>query len=705
MPNQLQFERSPYLLQHAENPVNWFAWGEAAFAEARAQNKPVLVSIGYSTCHWCHVMERESFEDIDTAAFMNKHFINIKIDREERPDLDQIYMEACQLITGGGGWPLNCFLLPDARPFFAGTYFPPKPAYGRPSWVQVLQNISNAFAKQPEIITKQAEKLTELIGKSDKKYFKSEEKFDVSIENPFDATALDNMAKEILERADRENGGFGRAPKFPHAMTIQYLLHYHQSAEKSPLRDDALQQACFALDSMILGGIYDQIGGGFARYTVDNEWIVPHFEKMLYDNALLISTLSTAYKITQKPLYRQTIIETVNFVLWEMLSPRFGFYSAFDADSEGEEGKYYVWTKAEMTDLLGAAATLFCDFYGVTEQGNFEGSNILFRQKELKTFCEERNLDETAVKETFDYCQSILLDTRDERVPPSMDDKILTAWNALMITALAQAHEALGGEADDLIREELKKPLKIHNFKDMAMLNIEYLLHELCPKNQLFHAAKDSEAYGEAFLEDYAFVIEALLAVYEISFQEKYLMEAKRLTDEAIHQFFDAQDGLFFFTKATQQDVVVRKKDIFDNATPAANSTMLQNLQRLAILFDEKSYAEKAENMLKSMSETLKKYPVSFSRWALGAVWQSLGAQEIAITGKKAATFAEQINGHFVSNKILMTQVTNYKSTFPLLENRFLEGKDLIYICKNFACQRPVENVIAALELLKIIKN
>ena len=383
--NHLINETSPYLLQHAHNPVEWYAWKPEAFERAKAENKPILVSIGYSTCHWCHVMERESFENQDVADIMNQLFVCIKVDREERPDVDQIYMEACQIISGSGGWPLNCFLLPDGRPFFAGTYYPPQSAYGRPSWIQVLHNLSNAFQQKRDVVEQQANQLTDIIRNSDKNYVKNTEggdfeKLEGGAPSVFNTSYLENVFYALRERFDRVEGGFGGAPKFPSTMSIQFLMDYHFYTKN----EEALAHAELSLIKMIQGGIYDQIGGGFARYATDREWLIPHFEKMLYDNALLITTLSDAYKLTKKDIYSETIEETLTFILRDMTAPDGGFYSAYDADSEGVEGKFYVWKKAEIETILGADAPLFCAFYDVSEEGNWEESSILWRQKTIQ---------------------------------------------------------------------------------------------------------------------------------------------------------------------------------------------------------------------------------------------------------------------------------------------------------------------------------
>ena len=448
--NQLCDETSPYLLQHAHNPVDWYAWKEAAFAKARAEDKPILVSIGYSTCHWCHVMERESFEDEQVAAFMNAHFVNIKVDREERPDVDQIYMEACQVISGGGGWPLNCFLTPDGRPFFAGTYYPPQPMYNRPSWLQILENLAVAFKTKRTVVEEQADKMTEIIRGSDEqliKRFTKKEGAGSTLEDfgsglreigLLNKSFLTTSYKGLERQFDREAGGFGGAPKFPGSMNLAWLLEYNHYTQEA----DAVEHALLSLDKMIMGGIYDQIGGGFSRYATDKFWLVPHFEKMLYDNALIVSVLADAYKITKHPLYQETIEETLGFVLREMTDPEGGFYSAYDADSEGVEGKYYVWTKEEVEAVLGPNAALFCSFYDVTSEGNWEEHSILHREACFEAFAENKGLNLDVLKQTMSDCRRKLYETRSGRIKPGLDDKILLSWNALMVSAFAKSHEA-----------------------------------------------------------------------------------------------------------------------------------------------------------------------------------------------------------------------------------------------------------------------
>ncbi|HJU45609.1 MAG TPA: thioredoxin domain-containing protein, partial [Chitinophagaceae bacterium] len=436
--NRLVHETSPYLLQHAHNPVDWFPWGEEALEKAKREDKPILVSIGYAACHWCHVMERESFENEETAAIMNEHFVNIKIDREERPDLDHIYMDAVQAMTGSGGWPLNVFLTPDCRPFYGGTYFPPKPAFNRASWTEILQQVSDAFKNKRTEIDAQADNLTDYLERSNS--FESKFKMDINA-GPGEAD-LHTIYNNCMKNADRKEGGFGNAPKFPQTFTIQYLLRYYHFTKKTA----ALEQACLSLDKMVQGGIYDQVGGGFARYSTDAEWLAPHFEKMLYDNALLVSVLSEAYQLTNRELYRRAIEQTMDFIHREMLSPENGFYSALDADSEGEEGKFYVWDKTEIDEVLGDDAELFCAFYDVSEQGNWEGHNILRVKKPAEEFAAERGMSPEELEQRLQKSRSLLLERRSQRIRPALDDKILLSWNSLMNMAYSKAYTVLQKE-------------------------------------------------------------------------------------------------------------------------------------------------------------------------------------------------------------------------------------------------------------------
>jgi uncharacterized protein len=698
--NHLIHETSPYLLQHAHNPVNWHAWKPEAFERARLEDKPILVSIGYSTCHWCHVMERESFEDEGVAAMMNEYFINIKVDREERPDVDQIYMEACQVISGSGGWPLNCFLTPDGRPFFAGTYYPPQPAHSRPSWTQVLNNIANAFHNKRETVETQANQLTDIIKNADKNYIKiRNEELGISSENRggvFTPALLENIYYALRERFDRLEGGFGGAPKFPGTMGIQYLLDYHFYT-KNP---EALEHAELSLTKMIQGGIYDQLGGGFARYATDREWLIPHFEKMLYDNALLISVISDAYKLTKNDIYRETIEETLEFMEREMTSfgfrisdfesdalktlnpkhetPFAGFYAAYDADSEGVEGKFYVWNKSEIDAVLGKDSPLFCAFYDVSEGGNWEHHTILWRHKSYEEFAGLKKMPVSELKEKLKISRDTLFKIRNARIKPGLDDKILLSWNALMISAYAKAYEATGHEG----------------YKKRAIESLDFILTAF--KNEetggFFHTYKNGKKQYEAFLEDYAYLIEALLDVYGISFENKYLNLAYTYTNDVLKNFLDDTDNLFYFTSLKQKDVLLRKKDLFDNATPSGNSTMAKNLMRLGIIMDNEAYKTLSINMIQAVLEVIERYPSSFSKWASLVLSIVHTPYEIAVVGEKAFDKAKEINALFLPNKILMASVKE-EETLPLLRGREVVGDTYIYVCENYTCRMPVKTV------------
>ncbi len=671
--NQLIHENSPYLLQHAHNPVDWYAWNDAAFEKAKTENKPILVSIGYSTCHWCHVMERESFENEETATFMNRHFICIKVDREERPDVDHIYMEAVQLLSGQGGWPLNCFLLPDARPFFAGTYFPPTPMYQRPSWLQVLGNIAKAYQNQPDVVTNQAEKLMSYMEKGDQKLLDNSV-FTGENTSFFTENTLKQIFERLQERFDKREGGFGGAPKFPSTMSLQYLLTYYHFSKNN----DALAHVELSLDKMCQGGIYDQLGGGFARYATDREWLIPHFEKMLYDNALLVSVLSDAYKVTKKSLYAETIRETLDFVVREMTLSEGGFYSAYDADSEGVEGKFYIWQKSEIDALLGTDSPLFCDFYDVSEEGNWEEQNILWRALPFDIFAKNNKIDEAFLHKKMQECRAILFSERKKRIPPSLDDKILIAWNALMCSAYCDAFSALGDE----------------NYKQIALKNIDFLLEKFEKQNQsgFFHTYKEGVAKYEANLEDYSYLIAALLDVYTVSFDNQYLIKAKNLCLLLIKDFYDTENGLFYFASASQTDLILRRKELYDNAVPSGNSTMALNLQRLGIIFDEPKWSEMATRLLATLRTSIIHHAPSFARYATAAANECYGMREIAIIGKNAFEKVKEVQQNFIPNVIYMTS-QNSDNQYPMLRDKSENDDALIYLCQNYACQKPVETV------------
>jgi uncharacterized protein YyaL (SSP411 family) len=683
--NRLSKETSPYLLQHAHNPVDWYPWGEEALQRARTENKPILVSIGYAACHWCHVMERESFEDEDTARLMNEHFINIKIDREERPDLDHIYMDAVQAITGSGGWPLNVFLTPGCKPFYGGTYFPPRALPNRPSWKDVLTGIHNAFREKRTGIDEQAESLTRHVatagsfGIGPAAPGSSATTAPGSEPDPvFTPSSLRTIRDHLLSTADRTDGGFGGAPKFPQSFSIRFLLHYHYFTKDK----DALDHACLSLDKMIRGGIYDQLGGGLARYSTDNEWLAPHFEKMLYDNALLVIALSEAYQLTGKEEYRKTIEQTMEFIFSELSDDEGGFYSALDADSEGIEGKYYVWDRQEIESVLGQEeADLFNRFYGVTAAGNWEGKNILTRPGPIAPD-QLQQLESARLR---------LLEHRSHRIRPALDDKILLGWNALMNSACSKAYGALGIEA----------------YKDHAVRNMDFCRRRLKGEGGLYtyyHSYKAGQAKFPAFLDDYAYLITALLDLQEITGDTDYLIEAKELTRFVIDHFGEKETGFFFFTHEGQQDLILRKKEIYDGATPSGNAMMAFNLLYLSVIFDEPDWAEKAHRMTAALYRVVTGYPGSFGIWATLFMAITYTIPEVVITGKQPENARKEFLKQFIPYRVF--QSANEENTqFPLLLNRPAGDAAMIWLCKNYTCQPPVNEVSTLVRLLENVQK
>lgn len=678
--NQLRQETSPYLLQHANNPVHWYAWKPEAFEKAKAENKPILVSIGYSTCHWCHVMERESFEDEKIAAFMNEHFVNIKVDREERPDVDQIYMEVCQAINGSGGWPLNCFLLPDRRAYFAGTYYPPQPMHNRPSWIQVLQYMKDAFHDRYEEAEKQASRLMDSVAGSDTTFLK-EDLLGVPSEKLFSRGGPKAIYENLAQSFDRKYGGFGSALKFLGTMGLRYLLEYaYLSGDEAPL-----QHLHFSLSQMIRGGIYDQLGGGFARYATDRQWLVPHFEKMLYDNALLAGLLADAHRHTPNPLYETTLRETLGWVKREMTSPEGGFYAALDADSEGEEGRFYVWSYQEVQELLGDDAEVFCSFYDITPGGNWEGTNILHRPVSDVDFFTARGQDPEALQATLAAGRMRLFNAREQRVRPGLDDKILLGWNAMMTTAYAKAHAAIGEQ----------------DFLDTAVTNIQFLLEKFRQPDSVsfFHTYKEGLAQYDAFLDDYALLIEALIEVYQINLDTALLRQAGDLCGYLMDHFLDSGHNLFYFTGQSQEDIPLRRRELYDSATPSGNSTMAHNLHKLGLLLGKPVFSQLAVDMLRGVKTSVEQYPNSFGRWANALLYQSYPYYEIALVGQQAAAKAIHLQQSFIPNAVVMASTTANED-WPLLAGRGTGGDTNIYVCQKYACKRPVDTVKAALELL-----
>lgn len=676
--NQLIHETSPYLLQHAHNPVDWFPWGDEALERAKKENKPILVSIGYAACHWCHVMERESFEDQATANIMNENFINIKIDREERPDLDHIYMDAIQAMTGSGGWPLNVFLTPDAKPFYGGTYFPPQKAFNRPSWQDTLLSVTQAFAERRHEIDAQAENLTEHLSKSNA--FGMQQLAATAI---FTTEKVEEAFYNLMKSADKEWGGFGKAPKFPQTFSIQFLLRYHYLSTN----EEALQQAMLSLDKMIEGGIYDQAGGGFARYSTDTEWLAPHFEKMLYDNALLVLVLSEAFQLTGKLRYKQVIEEIIEFVEREMLHPDKGFYAAIDADSEGVEGKFYVWSLEEVTTLLGKDAAIFCDYYDVTEQGNWEATNILRVKKPLEKFATEKNVSVNELDTILKRGREKLLEKRTERIRPLLDDKILLGWNALMNSACSKAFGATGNE----------------HYKQLAIDNMHFLLKHFAAKteNELYHTWKNDKAKYPAFLDDYAYLVQALIQLHEITADTNWLTKAKSLTEYVVENFSEEGIGFFFYTPVHQTDVIVRKKEVYDGAVPSGNAVMAYNLYHLSIFFDIPEWKQRSLGMVSSLGNAITRYPTSFGVWC--SLLQEIvsGTNEIVVVGNEFQKINQEILSHYLPHRVLMAS-KKADPDFPLLVEKAGSEKTTIYLCRTYTCLNPV---FSAKELISLINN
>lgn len=674
--NRLAGETSPYLLQHAHNPVNWYPWGEEALQKAKEENKVILVSIGYAACHWCHVMEKESFESEAVATQMNQHFVNIKIDREERPDLDHVYMDAVQAMTGSGGWPLNVFLTPDAKPFYGGTYFPPVKAYNRSSWPEILEAISKAWEERSHEIISQAENLLSHLEQSNS-FGNLVSKDNNSI---FTKAQCELMCDNILKQSDTVWGGFGKAPKFPQTFTIQFLLqHYYFTGNKA-----ALQQAILSIDKMLEGGIYDHVGGGFSRYSTDAEWLAPHFEKMLYDNALLLNVLCDAYKITGQNKYAAAIRHTIDFVKRELQHEEGGFYAALDADSEGVEGKFYVWDKSEVDSILKEDSALFCEFYDITEKGNWEEKNILRILKPISVFAAEKQMDIAELESMLQRGIDQLLIRRNTRIRPITDDKILLGWNALMVTALCKASAALD---DDGYRED-------------AIQTMAFILQKFKKDNsgsEFLHTYKNEIAKYPAFLDDYAYLVQASIQLQEISSDQQYLQIAKEITNFVFDNFIDDATGYFFFTHKDQHDIVLRKKEVYDGAVPSGNSVMAESLAYLAVIFDNRAWQQQAEQMLTSIASGVLRYPTSFGIWASLLQQYTFGVNEVVVVGKEYINQRNMLLKQYLPELILQTAPIQ-NSNLPMLKGKDPGEETLFYLCRQYSCKSPVNTVEKLLE-------
>ena len=655
MANRLAKETSPYLLQHRENPVDWYPWGTEALERAQEEDRPILLSVGYSACHWCHVMERESFEDDETAAYMNEHFVNVKVDREERPDVDAIYMEAVQAISGHGGWPMTVFLDPDGVPFYGGTYFPPDESRGMPSFRMVMEAVLAAFEDRREEIRERAPDTRARLGA-------------IGVAEPDSdlpgKAELEEAVARLLSAADPHNGGFGTAPKFPPASALELLLARGER--------DVVERT---LDAMLAGGIYDQLAGGFARYSVDAAWLVPHFEKMLYDNALLARAYLHGWQAFGHERYRRACEETLDWMLREMRGPEGGFYSALDADSEGEEGRFYVWTPAQVQEVLGERAEPVIEFYGITEAGNFEGANVLHLAGGATD----------PAPEGLEEGRRALFEARAERVRPGLDDKRLTSWNALAIAALAEAGAVLGRE----------------DYLSAAGNCAEFLLTSVRDEGgHLLRTFKDGEARLNAYLEDHAFLVEALLTLYESSFEQRWFVEARELAEAMIERFGDPERGGFYSTSTDHEELIARRKEVGDHPIPSGNSSAALGLLRLAALTGEGAYEEQARGVLRLFSRPAIQHPEAFAHLLRALDFLVSPTHEVALVGGDVGELSTVVRSELRPHLVLAAGPEG-SDVPPLLEGRTaVEGHPAAYVCENFTCRLPATEPDALREQL-----
>ena len=675
--NRLAQESSPYLLQHAHNPVDWHPWGPEAFAKARAEDKPVLVSIGYAACHWCHVMERESFEDEAIARRQNDLFVNIKVDREERPDLDEIYMEAVQLLRGQGGWPLNAFCLPDGRPFYGGTYFPPQRRMGLPSWLEVLESVATAYHDRRDQVLQGAVSLLEHLGRA--------AAIQPAASAPDPAEALRAAAALIMENFDGVHGGFGSAPKFPQPFYLRLLLHCAADGRNAQARDQAL----FTLRKMAEGGMYDHLGGGFHRYAVDQEWLVPHFEKMLYDNALLPPLYVDAFRLTGDPFFRRIAEETLDYLLRDMRSPQGAFYSSTDADSEGEEGKFFVWSPAETERLLGKDdAAILNRYYDVTPHGNFEGHSILHPTMAVAEVARWHQRSVEEVEAILARGRGLLLAARAQRVPPPTDTKVIVAWNGLALHALAYAGAIL----------------EAPRFLDAAEQAATFLLTALRTDRGLFRIYAGGRASVPAFLEDYAALADGLFSLYEATANERWFTAALALTDEMLVKFWDATHGGFFTTGPDNEPLIARSKPTYDGATPSGNSHAARVLARAYALTARGDYADRLESMARTYAVILERAPVMMSLLVTSWDWAQRH-QAVAIVGDPAApdtrALVRAVHGGWYPYATVIRRISNDSTVVPQLEGKTaIDGRSAVYVCRGVTCSPPVTTPEALTALL-----
>lgn len=667
--NRLIQESSPYLLQHAHNPVDWHPWNEDTLAKARTLDRMLLISIGYAACHWCHVMEKESFMDEAVAGIMNRYFICIKVDREERPDVDQVYMNAVQLITGGGGWPLNCFALPDGRPFFGGTYF------RKDQWVQLLENVHLLYQTRRKDLEEQSDALTRGVTASDFPLPESERPKEIITREIPETIALD-----LKKRFDPVEGGMAGAPKFPMPALLSFLLHQNHYSN-DPETESFLKTT---LKKMAFGGIYDQVGGGFARYSTDSQWKVPHFEKMLYDNAQLVSLYTRAWQRWKDPLYQETVHETLVFVLKELTHPSGGFYSSLDADSEGVEGKYYTWGTGEFKQALEGNADLVARYYQVAGKGLWEGDrNILMRSQTAGEFATRVGLQPSQFKTLLKSARARLHKARQKKVMPALDDKVLTSWNGLMLKGFAEAYGAFGKPA----------------YLAAAKKNAEFLISGVMePDGRLFHNWKKGKATINGFLEDYCFLAEGLIALYQVTFEERYLEKALLLTEYAHHHFYDPGTGLFFLTSSIDPPLIARKQELYDNVIPSSNASMAGVFHLLGLAYERPGLTEISRDMTSRIALQATKHSSAFTRWASVMLDQVRPFHTIVITGPECMARADELRK--LPPPGLFFCGSKDESRLPILKNRYVEGETLIYLCTGNECRMPtssVEEIIAHL--------
>jgi hypothetical protein len=665
--NRLSRASSPYLKQHADNPVDWYEWGEEALTRAREENKPLIISIGYAACHWCHVMAEESFSDEAIAHLMNTHFVCIKIDREERPDIDRIYMEAAQLLSGRGGWPLNAFALPDGRPFHAATYFPPE------QWMDALKQLSHLFQTGYPRILKAAETLTEGI--------RSDALPEIVNKNPFQRIEYRNAFENHIQTIDFNLGGYNGAPKFMLPTSLEFLLQYHYLTGDQ----QALDAVTISLDAMAKGGIYDQIGGGFARYSTDQFWKVPHFEKMLYDNAQLITLYSHAYQLTKRDRYAEIVGQTIDFAERELQHPEGGFYASVDADSEHEEGKYYVWTKKEIEVVLDPpTAEIVFRFYQITAHGNWEpGKNILHSRVDKEFFADENGLLIGELNQILKRANQILLDQRNLRIRPTTDEKILTSWNAMMLSGYVNAYKAFGNE------RYLEGAIRTACFLETYMIRDDGLL---------FRVFKDTKVTIGAFLDDYALLAEAYISLYEVTFDLHWLSLSQLLTGYVLNHFIDTKRQLFYYTSDQAENLIARKHETSDNVIPASNSVFAHVLYKLGLLTDQSEYCRMAELMLLPFRDEIVRHGAYYANWAMLLGKMTSSIKEVAILGEDALAIALEIQKSYLPTTLL---AGGTMENLPLLRNRLIDNQTAIYICEDKVCNLPVYSAKEALSLIR----